>query len=323
MTRLTLAVAALASVLCIQKGAAQDTVLTAHVAPAAPSRVSFRPARPSQGSFVIVALRTPSNGAADSLDVDASLAGHQLHFRREPDGVYRALAGIPLDAPDTLSSTFVIRHDGVAPETVTVTLPVARATYPIERLTVAPEFGREPDSLLAARLEDESRRAREVSLDSHRTPRLWRAPLVRPRPGRVTSGFGRGREYNGVVQGRHMGTDFAGASGAPVRAIARGVVALVDTFYLGGRVLYLDHGAGLVTAYLHLSRAIAAVGDTVERGQVIGRVGATGRVTGPHLHMIARYGTATLDPMSLLNLLGQAAPAATSGARAGKGRAPR
>lgn len=97
-----------------------------------------------------------------------------------------------------------------------------------------------------------------------------------------------------------MGTDFAGAVGAPVTAPARGIVALSDTFYLGGNVLYLDHGDGLVTAYLHLSEQLVSAGDTVETGDVIARVGATGRVTGPHLHWIVRYGEITVDGLSLL-----------------------
>jgi murein DD-endopeptidase MepM/ murein hydrolase activator NlpD len=108
-----------------------------------------------------------------------------------------------------------------------------------------------------------------------------------------------------------MGTDFAGAQGTPIKAINRGVVRIVDRFYLGGNVVYVDHGAGLVTAYLHQSRTDVAVGDTVERGEVIGRVGSTGRVTGPHLHLILRYGTLTLDPMSLLGPLAGAPPPAT------------
>jgi murein DD-endopeptidase MepM/ murein hydrolase activator NlpD len=268
----------------------------------AQARPSFRPARPVQGSFVVLAVRTP---ATDSVRITGALAGEPLHFVRESDGVYRSLGGVPIDAPDTLRTTLIVEHSSSPAESLSVTIPVRAATYPLERLSVAPEFGREPDSALAARLEDESRRAREVSLRSHDTPRLWRGPLVRPRPGRVTSGYGRGREFNGAVTSRHMGTDFAGAKGAPVRAIARGVVALVDTFYLGGRVIYVDHGAGLVTAYLHLSRADVSAGDTVSAGQVIGRVGATGRVTGPHLHLIARYGTKTLDAMSLLEMLGK------------------
>lgn len=97
-----------------------------------------------------------------------------------------------------------------------------------------------------------------------------------------------------------MGTDYAGSVGAPVRAANRGVVRLVDAFYLGGNVVYIDHGEGMVTAYLHLSRQRVAEGDTVERGQLIGNVGATGRVTGPHLHLITRYGQVTVDPMSVI-----------------------
>jgi murein DD-endopeptidase MepM/ murein hydrolase activator NlpD len=99
-----------------------------------------------------------------------------------------------------------------------------------------------------------------------------------------------------------MGTDFAGAVGATILAPARGVVALVDTFYLGGNVLYLDHGAGLVTGYLHLSEHLVAQGDTVVAGESLAKVGATGRVTGPHLHWIVRYGVITVDGQSLLDL---------------------
>ncbi len=104
-----------------------------------------------------------------------------------------------------------------------------------------------------------------------------------------------------------MGTDFAGAVGAPVRAVNRGVVRLVEAFYYGGNVVYIDHGEGITTAYLHLSQQRVAVGDTVARGQVIGAVGATGRVTGPHLHLIARYGSLNLDPLTLLRAAGSPA----------------
>jgi murein DD-endopeptidase MepM/ murein hydrolase activator NlpD len=126
--------------------------------------------------------------------------------------------------------------------------------------------------------------------------------VLRPRDTRITSGFGSGREFNGQVQSRHTGTDFAGAVGAPVRAAARGVVALVDTFYLAGRVIYIDHGEGLVSAYFHLSKQEVAAGDTVKAGRQIGLVGATGRVTGPHLHWVVRYGAISVDPLSFLAL---------------------
>jgi murein DD-endopeptidase MepM/ murein hydrolase activator NlpD len=129
---------------------------------------------------------------------------------------------------------------------------------------------------------------------------------VRPRPTRITSGFGSGREFNGRVTDRHMGTDFAGKVGAPVRAAGRAVVVLVARFYLAGNAVYLDHGGGLVTGYFHLSRVVVAAGDTVAAGQVIGAVGRSGRATGPHLHWIARYGGITVNPVSLFAL-----PAAT------------
>jgi murein DD-endopeptidase MepM/ murein hydrolase activator NlpD len=99
-----------------------------------------------------------------------------------------------------------------------------------------------------------------------------------------------------------LGVDFRGALGEPVRAANRGVVALVDNLFLAGNVVYIDHGGGVVTAYFHLSKTLVAAGDTVARGQVIGLVGATGRVTGPHLHWAARYGAVTVNPLDLLSL---------------------
>jgi murein DD-endopeptidase MepM/ murein hydrolase activator NlpD len=141
-----------------------------------------------------------------------------------------------------------------------------------------------------------------MSRRAHDTRRLWNSAFVRPRPSRITSVYGNGREFNGTVTSQHLGTDFAGKVGAPVRAAGRAVVALVANFYLAGRAVYLDHGGGLMTGYFHLSRAVVARGDTVAAGQLIGAVGRSGRATGPHLHWIARYGAITVDPMSLFRL---------------------
>jgi murein DD-endopeptidase MepM/ murein hydrolase activator NlpD len=138
----------------------------------------------------------------------------------------------------------------------------------------------------------------------------------------VTSEFGSGRVFNGRVTSRHLGVDFRGAVGEPVRAANRGVVALVDNFFLAGNVIYIDHGGGVVTSYFHLSKPLVAVGDTVTRGQQIGLVGSTGRVTGPHLHWAARYGTVTVNPLDLLSLdrkwYGGTRPAAQTSTRSSK-----
>ncbi|MBX6364071.1 MAG: M23 family metallopeptidase, partial [Gemmatimonadetes bacterium] len=232
--------------------------------------------------------------------IEGSFAGEPLHFAAADGGGAEALAAVPIGAAgaDTLRLVVPGAAGGGAGE-MRVAVPIRPGQYRMERLSVAPRFGREPDAATAARIERERERAAAVARAAHATPRLW-SGFVRPRASRVTSGFGDGREFNGAVDSRHLGTDFAGAVGEPVRAAGRGIVALVDSFYLAGNVVYIDHGGGLVTGYFHLSAADVAPGDTVEAGQVIGRVGATGRVTGPHLHWVARYGGIDVDPLSLL-----------------------
>jgi len=236
--------------------------------------------------------------------ISGVVAGEALHFTPVPGAPgAESLGAVPIDTSDSL--TVEVRCTaGERTDTLRASLAATRGEYPVEHLSVAPAFGRAPDSALAARIRRESDRASAVAVGSHETPRLWTEPFLRPRESRITSGFGRGREFNGTITSRHMGTDFAGTTGAPVRAANRGVVRIVGAFYYGGNVVYIDHGAGLTSAYLHLSRQLVAEGDTVERGQVIGRVGATGRVTGPHLHLIVRYGRVTVDPLSLFSVAG-------------------
>jgi hypothetical protein len=232
--------------------------------------------------------------------IGGTFAGEPLHFEVGEDGSFWALAAAPIDAVGGAELRIVPTWRGVASAPMIRTISVSGGEYRMERLSVAPEFGGGYSPEIQRRIDSESARAMAVSRNSHRTPRLWSAPIAHPREDRITSGFGHGRTFNGEVQSRHMGTDFAGSVGAPVLAPARGIVALRDSFYLGGNVLYLDHGAGLVTGYLHLDEQLVAQGDTVDAGELIARVGDTGRVTGPHLHWIVRYGEVTVDGLSLL-----------------------
>lgn len=278
-----------------------------HAPPSSGTRVTASKA--TRGRLFTVTVRVSDSARG----VTGTLAGEPLHFARAAaakaapgagptasgrERRWTAIGAVPIDAPDTLRLTVVVG----AADTTVVPLPVAAGQYRTERLRVAPEFGREPDSALAARIDRENAQARALGVAAHDTPRLWRAPFVVPRPGRVTSGFGTARTFNGAVQSRHMGVDFAGAVGAPVRAANRGVVALVADFYLAGTAVYVDHGGGLVSGYFHLSRADVARGDTVERNEIVGRVGKSGRVTGPHLHWVMRYGGVSVDPRSAIGL---------------------
>lgn len=259
--------------------------------------LSWAPQTPTRGALFRVRVRDVASGTR----LTGTAAGEPLHF--PTDSVAESLAGIPIEGIDSVGIVVVCSLDG-ATDSLVARVPTSRGNYPVERLSVAPTFGRRPDPATAARIDRESNRAVDVARQAHSTPRLWQDPFTRPRDARITSGFGGGREYNGAITSRHMGTDFAGATGSPVRATNRGVVRIVDAFFYGGNVVYIDHGAGVSSAYLHLSEHLVAAGDTVQRSQVIGRVGATGRVTGPHLHFIVRYGSVTVDPLSLFDVAG-------------------
>jgi hypothetical protein len=258
--------------------------------------VTSEPPLLAEGTVGWIRVR-PSSGASIS---EGEAGGEPIHFERSADSSYRALVGVPVEVGDSLRVSVYLRR-GDRTDTVVISVPVRHGGYRSEQLAVAPAFVR-PDSAAAARIQSEIARSRQVSRLSQERPRIWLGSFRLPRTSRITSPFGTARIYNGEVQSRHLGTDFAGTIGAPVRSAGRGVVALVADFYLAGRAVYIDHGAGVVTAYFHLSRAYVAEGDTVVAGQRIGAVGKTGRVTGPHLHWVARYGAISVDPMSLLDL---------------------
>ncbi len=257
--------------------------------------IHWQPERPRAGSLFRVTIFDKQFG--QSAGTIVIVAGEPLHFHQLGDSL-SAIAAIPVDSTHGVALVVQCANN----QSTKLRINTHSGAYPLEKLSVAPQFSATPDSALAARMSREAAQAAAVSRASHGTPQLWTAPFVAPRDTRVTSGFGGGRTFNGTVTSRHMGTDFAGAVGAPVRATNKGVVRLIGSFYLGGNVIYIDHGEGIVTAYLHLSKQLVAVGDTVQQGTIIGNVGATGRVTGPHLHWIARYGAITIDALTLLSL---------------------
>lgn len=267
------------------------------------------PQNPEIGSLVRLSFRR-SNVAEDSIvSITGWMAGEPLHFRADGEGVESALGAVPLEASDSVVARVYLHRASGRIDTLHTALviperprPSAARSSGTRRLRVSRVFTARQDSLTQARVARENAKARAIGRHAHETPQLWSEPFVRPRGSRITSPFGSGRLFNGRLASSHGGVDFAGKPGDPVRAANRGVVALVDHFFLAGNVVYVDHGSGVVTGYFHLTRALVAVGDTVERGQQIGIVGATGRVTGPHLHWSARYGEHTVDPMGLIEL---------------------
>ncbi|MEO8634888.1 MAG: M23 family metallopeptidase [Gemmatimonadales bacterium] len=283
---------ALAALLCVGVAARSAVAQTV---------VTTRPEHLIQGTLFELEVQ-PGPGSQVSR-IDGDVADEPLHLWTT-DGVHwTGLAPAPMDGPDSLRFRLILSRPE-RPETVFTTLSIAAGAYDSERLNVAPSMV-EPDSAARVRIARDIAQARAVSRGAHQTERQWREPFLPPRTSRINSKFGTARVFNGNVTSRHLGLDFAGTVGEPVVATNRGRVALVARFYLAGNVVYLDHGEGLISAYFHLSRTDVKLGDIVERGQVIGAVGRTGRVTGPHLHWVMRYGAVTVDPMSVLGLLGE------------------
>ena len=264
------------------------------------SRLAIAPARPLPGALVTLTLMESGNERDSVVAITGTMAGEPLHFVWD-DG-RSAIGAVPVDSVNAVEAKVLVTRASGRAESLHVSVTPPPLPPPKEQLKVDERFGRPLDSATAARVAREGELALAVGRRSHDSPPRWTSPFLRPRASAVSSGFGTGRTFNGQVTSRHLGVDFRGAAGAPIRAANRGVVVLVDTFFLGGRVVYLDHGGGVTTGYLHLSKALVAVGDTVARGQTIGLVGATGRVTGPHLHWTARYGGLTVNPLELLTL---------------------
>lgn len=261
-------------------------------------RLSVTPERPLPGALVTLTLYDAADARDSIVAIHGRMAGEPLHFEARR-GEHRAIGAMPVDTSTRVIAHLLVRRASGRADSVEVAIELPPLPPPTEQLAVAPRFGRPLDAATEARVARENARALAVGRRAHDSPPRWTAPFERPRDSEISSQFGAGRTFNGAVTSRHLGVDFRGAVGAPVQAANAGVVALVDRFFLGGRVVYIDHGGGIVTGYLHLSKALVKPGDTVRRGQTIGLVGATGRVTGPHLHWTARYGALTVNPLDL------------------------
>lgn len=263
-----------------------------------PFGIRWSPADPHEGEALALGLAQPVTGR-EPTHVEASVGGRPMPLARSPDGWF-GIAPLPIGeaGPVELELRFALSPDSVVVQRATI--PVAEHRYPSTTLSVAPGFSDpSPDALRRIREEREEIRAALARVTPEWMPR---GTFLRPREGRVTSPFGQRRLFNGELRSRHTGLDLAGRSGDPVQAAARGRVALTGSFYFAGNAVFVDHGLGVFTGYFHLSEIGVREGQTVEAGDRIGAVGATGRVTGPHLHWSLYVNGVALDAGSLLRM---------------------
>src|SRR5580658_8677599 len=179
---------------------------------------------------------------------------------------------------------------------------VSAGHFATESLTVKKQFV-EPDPEQEARAEAETKRLR-VIYDTVTPERLWSGPFRMPLDGEFKgSNFGKRRVLNGHPGSPHSGVDFPAPTGTPVHAAQKGRVVLAEELYFSGNTVIVDHGLGIYTFYCHFSETDVRVGDTVEAGTILGKVGATGRVTGPHLHWGVTVQRARVNALDIVKVL--------------------
>ncbi|AXS81546.1 M23 family peptidase [Dechloromonas sp. HYN0024] len=210
-------------------------------------------------------------------------------------GRWFALFGIPLD---TLPGELEIRISAGA-TTTPRTVAIQVKSYPEQRLTIKDKRKVEPNPDDLVRIEREQKITEAIK-------RRFSDPapatdFALPAKGPLSSRFGLRRIFNGLPRNPHAGLDVAVGTGAPVSAPADGVVANVGDYFFNGNTVFIDHGQGLITAYMHLSRTDVRAGQAVKKGEPIGAVGATGRVTGPHLHWAVILNNTPVDPELFLS----------------------
>ena len=242
-------------------------------------------------------LELPHRDGLESVQVEWS--ERSVPFVRGGDG-WLTVIGVDLDTeagiyPAEVTLTYA---DGQV-QRCTQALAVLGKSFPTTELTVAPGFVQ----LSPENQERAARESREIgAVYATLTPTaLWSGPFIVPIPGAEGGrNFGHRRVFNGEPRAPHSGADLSASTGTDIHASNSGRVVLAKDFFFNGNAVFVDHGLGLYTMYLHLSEILVEVGDWVERGQVVGLAGATGRVTGPHLHWGARILDARVDPFSLL-----------------------
>lgn len=211
---------------------------------------------------------------------------------------WQALVGIDLDATPGAYEASVLGASAVAVATSTV--DVRAKTFPTRRLTVDPQFVEPPPAALA-RIAREAKELAAIWAASA-SRRLWDGAFAAPVPDAATSAFGSRSVFNGQARSPHGGADFASPAGRPIIAPNSGRVLLARDLYYTGRTVVVDHGLGLLSLFAHLSAIDVIEGADVTTGDAIGKVGATGRVTGPHLHWTVRLGGARVDPLALIEV---------------------
>jgi murein DD-endopeptidase MepM/ murein hydrolase activator NlpD len=277
-------------------------VANSFAAPAAGWTLHCQPARIVNGSPVVFRVTTPVPLHA----LSGNWLGHEIDFSFDArHKVWFALAGVGQDTkpgsyPLELHSEPSSPHVAALPISFEQKNPIAHRRYPRVLLKVPGRYT--APSPEEQREIEQDKKTKEEVFKTLSPEREWQGSFDPPVKAQISDVFGVQRVFNGSVQSTHQGLDFRVPAGTPVAAVNRGRVLLARLLFFEGNCIVIDHGQGLLTLYLHLSKFLVNEGDTVEKGQQIGASGGTGRATGPHLHLAVRWQGVYLDPQTLLSL---------------------
>jgi len=263
-----------------------------------PIRISARSRSLQPGEVVLLSIVLAEG--SDTVRVRAF--DHDVAAYPDGERTWRALVGVDLDVKPGTYPVTVEAGTGARRLHASYDLAIAPRLFRTRRLTVNEAFVTPPASE-QARIEGEA----ALLAEAWKAPageRLWSSAFVRPVPQQANSAFGTRSIFNGKPRNPHGGADFLSPEGTPIHAPNAGRIAVARNLYFSGNTVIIDHGLGLFSMLAHMSVIDVREGDRVTAGQEIGRVGATGRVTGAHLHWAVRASGARVDPLSLLALLG-------------------
>jgi len=261
-------------------------------------RIESFPKVARQGDVCLV--RT--SGQASLRSVHGEFQGERfpISFNNET-GTYEGLIGIDMStSPATYEIKVIATDADNRVYSSALSLRVEKVEFGTQALSLPPDMV-DLDAKTLERVNQEARKLQALFQIS-RDERLWEGVFIRPVKGEISTGFGLNRIINGQQRSQHTGVDLRAEKGTPVLACNHGVVVLVDELFFTGKSVLLDHGGGLYSMYFHLSEALVKEGNLVRTGAILGRVGSTGRSTGPHLHWGIRLNGARVDPFALLRI---------------------
>ena len=265
-----------------------------HTRPAAV--ISLTPSLVVAGSPELIRINSPG-----ATTIDGEWLGRKLAFFPSQDRrSWIALCGVDVEAPAGFSSMRITAHTKDGPVDLSQTIEIHPAHYRTGSLSVAPKFV-EPGPEELKQVAADSEVKAKIFVASAAEP-LWRGNFRAPVKASPTDSFGTRRMFNGKLASIHKGMDYRAAMGTTVRAGNAGIVVLARPLYFEGNCVIIDHGLGLFTLSMHFSRIDVREGQHVIAGDKLGLSGATGRVTGPHLHWAVRWQGAYLDPAKLLRM---------------------